>query len=195
MRRSITARLAGIVKEAARDGHDYGWELGTYEEKLTEAEAAQRAKLDLDWRGWLNREVFRAAVVRLLESRLEGAGIGFDDGLIDYDPLSENLIRFSGEALGASYTLDTDDPYDYVEAPAPADDHSREIAAALEATGADVSVDSKIVNDPRFDDLQHLVFSITARWNLAGFEYAVPPEVNDAFTQGVLTGFREARAA
>jgi len=192
---AVADMMLNAVGDAARRGHDLGEALADPYEKRTEAEAVRLAagKLEQDWWWWLDQETFRDAVVETLESRLVGA-VNCDAGKVEVDERS-GTIRFRGEALGASYASDPNDPYDYVEAPAPRDDHSRRIAAALAATGAAASVSHKIVNDPQFTDLQHLVFNVAATWNLADFDHLVPDEVKNAFTQGVRAGFRDARAA
>ena len=188
--------VAKLMLAAAGDAASYGYDWGEAwaDEKITEAAAVQRAANRLfTWRGWLGAGAFRDAVMKLLDSRLAGA-IEWDDALAEADERSDT-IRFRAQGFGASYTIDLDDPHDYVEAPAPKDDHTIEIASALRATGAEASVDHQFEQDRLYDDTQNLVFNVTARWKLADFDRLVPDEVKNAFTQGVRAGFRDARAA
>jgi len=188
--------VAKLMLGAAGDAASYGYDWGEAwaDEKITEAEAVQRAASRFPaWRGWFNAGAFGAAVMKLLNSRLAGA-IEWIDPIAEVDERNDT-IRFRVTGFGASYTIDLDDPHDYVEAPASKDDHSIEIASALRATGAEASVDHQFEQDRLYGDTQNLVFNVTARWSLARFDHLVPDEVKNAFTQGVRAGFRDARAA
>ena len=192
--RVVTKLMLAAAGDAASYGYDWGQAWA--DQKITEAKAVQWAAskfLTEPWRGWLGAGAFGAAVMKLLDSRLAGA-VEWDDALAEVDERSDT-IRFLVQGFGASYTIDLDDPHDYVEAPASKDDHSIEIASVLRATGAEASVDHQFEQDRLYADTQNLVFSVTARWKLADFDRLVPDEVKNAFTQGVRAGFRDARAA
>lgn len=193
--RCFLANRSEIERRVKEWGVDAGADLARENPQKNEQELLVLAgQPEITWERYLDDKILVQDVQSVLDPIMNRVDVSFstEDSFVDVTGIE---IEMLSKAYGASYSINPSDPYDFVEAPAMEDDHSRTIEKALKATGASVRVTTKIEKDPRYSDLQNVVFEIRAVWDFRSLQDYVPAGLIKLYEEAVKSGIQSARSA